>query len=290
MTVGAHAPAEGVCTMIRSFRSLLFVSAAALVASCGVGAPAYPEFGAAAYRLEGTAVGADGVAPVQTVIYRDGAKMRVETVMPTGRASIVRDDLSGAAYIVTASTPVVVTPAAPTPAPAAGAPLPAATPSATTTTTATTTTVAPTAVATGTGTAVRIADADVPKPMEEAWVTLGAANARNVGACNVAGEKGNAWTPKETAEGVSRVACITQDGIVLEIKEGERVLWQATSVQRGAQDAALFGVPAGYQIIDPQAVAEAVGDTMQEIGQVAGDPKTPPTATPAPTPAPAPKT
>jgi len=278
MTVGAHAPAEGVCTMIRSFRSLLFVSAAALVASCGIGAPAYPEFGAASYRLEGTAVGADGVAPVQTVIYRDGAKMRVETVMPTGRANIVRDDLSGAAYIVTASSPVVVTPAP-------GAPLPSTTPS---TTTATTTTVAPTAVAPGTGTAVRIADADVPKPMEEAWVTLGAANARNVGACNVAGEKGDAWTPKETAEGVSRVACITQDGIVLEIKEGERVLWQATSVQRGPQDAALFGVPPGYQVIDPQAVAESVGDTMQEIGQVAGDPKTPPTATP--TPAPAPKT
>lgn len=268
--------------MIRSFRPLLLVSAAVLVASCGIGAPAYPEFGTASYRLEGTAMGADGTEPVQTVIYRDGAKMRVETNLATGRASIVRDELSGAAYIVTASSPVVVTPAAPTTPPAAGAPLPT-TPA--TTTATTTTTTASTPVAPGTGTAVRIADADAPKPMEEAWVTLGGENARNVGACTVAGEKGQNWTPKERAEGVSRVACITSDGIVLEIKEGERVLWQATSVQRGPQDATLFGVPAGYQVIDPQAVAEKVGDTMQEIGQVAGDPKTPPTATLVPAPA-----
>lgn len=262
--------------MIRSFRPYLLVSAAVFVASCGIGAPVYPEFGKVSYRIEGTAMGAEGAEPVQTVIYRDGAKMRVETVLATGRANIVRDELSGAAYIVTASSPVVVTPATPTPPPTSGAPATTVAPS----------TPAPAAVSPGTGTAVRIADADAPKPMEEAWMTLGAENARNVGACSVAGETGHSWTPKARGEGVARVACITDDGIVLEIKEGERVLWQASSVQRGAQDATLFGVPAGYQVIDPQAVAEKVGDTMQEIGQVAGDPKAPPTATPVPAPAP----
>lgn len=266
-------------SMIRSFRPLLLVSAAVLVASCGIGTPGYPTFGEASYRLEGTASNSDGAPPVQTVIYRNGQKMRMESTLATGRASIVYDDLSGAAYIVTAASTVTPAPAVTT----TTTPATNTTPAATTTTTAP----APTVVAPAAGTAVRVADADVPKPIEEAWVSLGADNARYVGACAVAGEKGGKWTPKERAEGVSRVACITNDGIVLEVLEGQNVLWQATRVERGEQDAALFGVPAGYQIIDPQAVAQSVGETMQDLNNVAGDPAK---AAPAPAPAPAAKT
>jgi hypothetical protein len=60
-----------------------------------------------------------------------------------------------------------------------------------------------------------------------------------------------------------------------------RTLWEATSLQRGEQDVALFGVPPGYQLIDPQAVAEQVGENMQQLDSVTG---APPTQQPAPSP------
>lgn len=271
-------------------RPIVIVSAVALLAGCGIGGPTYPKFGDASYRIEGNATASDGAAPVHTVIYREAKKMRVETVLATGAANIVYDELTGAAYIVTASTTTAIAPAA-TPAPTTPTPAPAAADTKTTTTSTTTTTTpvtqpppaaAPAVISAVSGTAVRIPDSDAPKPMEEAWVTLGADGARSTGKCTVAGEAGTLWTPRERAQGEPRTACITNDGIVLEIKEGPRVLWQATAVQRGPQDPALFGVPAGYQVIDPQAVAEKVGETMQDLSKVAGDPKAPPSTTPAP--------
>lgn len=272
-------------------RPIVIASAVALLSGCGIGGPSYPKFGEAAYRIEGNATAADGSAPVHTVIYRDGNKMRVETVLAAGPTNIVYDELTSAAYIVTASTATAVAPAAapaPTTAPAT-TPAPVDTKTTTTTSTATTTPVtqpppaaAPAVISAVAGTAVRIPDTDAPKPMEEAWVTLGANGARTTGKCNVAGEAGDLWTPRERPQGEPRTACITNDGIVLEIKEGARVLWQATAVQRGAQDPSLFGVPAGYQVIDPQAVAEKVGETMQDLSKVAGDPKAPPSTSPAP--------
>jgi hypothetical protein len=122
------------------------------------------------------------------------------------------------------------------------------------------------------GVAVRIDDTDAPQPLETAWAALGAGNARSTGACEVAGESGHEWAPREApAPGVERTACITDDGIVLRVRENERVLWEATSLQRGEQDDALFGVPPGYQLIDPQAVAEQVGENMEQLDSVTGD-------------------
>ena len=66
---------------------------------------------------------------------------------------------------------------------------------------------------------------------------------------------------RSAGAGVERTACITDDGIVLRVSENDRVLWEATSLQRGEQDAALFGVPPGYQLIDPQAVASKSAKT-----------------------------
>jgi len=163
--------------------------------------------------------------------------------------------------------------------------------STTTTAPATTTATAPTTVAQApattqqvVGVAVRIEDANAPQPLETAWAALGADNARSTGKCEVAGENGHEWAPRQApAPGVERTACITDDGIVLRVSESGRTLWEATSLQRGDQDAALFGVPAGYQLIDPHAVAEQVGRNMEQLDSVTGAPPTTNT-TPAPAP------
>ncbi len=265
---------------------LACVSASALLIACGIGAPAYPEFGDAAYSMTGTAAPSDGAAPVNTTIYRDGGKMRVETVMAgRGNVSIVHDSMSGESYIVTPAAAVSTVTPAPAAIPAAAPP--AATPGAPAAVPAATAPAA-VAVAPAAGTAVRIEDEDAPKPIEESWVSLGKANAKSLGPCTVAGEKGARWTPREATEGVARVACITADGIVLEVTESQTVIWRAASITRGPQDPALFGVPAGYQIVDPKALAASVGDALQDAGQVTGETKAPAATAPMPPTAPAP--
>ncbi len=235
------------------------------LAACGLGAPTYPTFGEQAYRIEGVTT-PEGGGPIPTTIYRDGPKMRVETTLPgRGPATIVFDSATNAAYVLSAVT-APAAPVAPAATPAPGAAPPAA----------------PAPAAANVGVAVRVTDTEAPEPLEAPWAALGAEGATSSGSCNVAGESGRFWTPKNSAEqGVERTACITDDGIVLEVREGERVLFQATSLQRGAQDAALFGVPPGYQVVDPQAVVEGVGQTMDQLDSVTGAPTTAP-ATPAP--------
>jgi hypothetical protein len=263
-------------------------AAAGLLAGCGIGAPAYPTFGQSSYRMEGATASASGGSPVHTVIYRDGPKMRVETVLPTrGQAIIVFDESTNAAYVLnpTGQAPVTVAPG--TTAPAAAAPSAAPSASATPATAPATAPVtatapapapaagvaAPAAAPQVIGVAVRIEDSDAPQPLETAWQALGKDNARSVGNCEVANERGHEWRPREApAPGVERTACITDDGIVLRVRENSRVLWQATSLQRGQQDAALFGVPPGYQLIDPQHVADEVGQNMQQLDSVTGAP------------------
>lgn len=270
---------------MRKTMFLAAAAAAALLSACGLGAPTYPTFGDASYRIEGSTADANGGAPVQTVIYREGPKMRVETMLPNiGQATIVFDESTRAAYVLnpTGQFPTATVQPAAAPAGATTTTPPASTTSpATTTAPATTVAAAPAQVV---GVAVRIEDADAPQPFETAWAALGAENARSTGKCEVAGEAGHDWTPREApAPGVERTACITDDGIVLRVTESGRTLWQATSVQRGEQDAAMFGVPAGYQLIDPQAVAEQVGQNMEQLDSVTG--ATPPAQQRAPAPA-----
>ena len=110
-------------------------ASAALLAGCGIGAPDYPEFGQTSYRIEGMTADANGGAATQTVIYRDGPKMRVEAVLPNyGQATIVFDESTNAAYVLNptaAPTAAVVTPT-PGSAPGAPAAIPATPPSAAT--------------------------------------------------------------------------------------------------------------------------------------------------------------
>jgi len=253
-------------------------ASAALLAGCGLGAPAYPEFGQTSYRIEGMTADANGGAATQTVIYRDGPKLRVEAVLPNyGPATIVYDESTNAAYVLNPTGgSVAYAPGAPTATPAPAAPAATAPSTSAPTTTPPTTAAAPSVVQGATGIAVRIEDADAPQPLETAWAALGAGNARSTGRCEVAGERGREWTPKEApAPGVERVACITEDGIVLRVTESGRTLWEATSVQRGQQDAALFGVPPGYQLIDPHAAAEQVGENLEQLDSVTGAPAAP---------------
>ncbi|MEJ0058631.1 MAG: hypothetical protein WDM79_03115 [Terricaulis sp.] len=203
---------------------------------------------------------------------------------PTSRTSaapaIVFDESTNASYVLN-SAPAVQPAAMPaTPAPAAAPPTAAP---------GTPTTVAPPPASVASappavnGVAVRIPDADAPQPLETAWAALGEQNAKHVGKCEVAGVAGNDWSPRENTQGAERIACITDDGIVLRLRENDRVLFEATRVEIGPQTASLFGVPPGYQVIDPEQVVERVGDAMEQLDSVQGAaPVAPATPTPAP--------
>jgi hypothetical protein len=274
----------------RRLATLAALTTLFMATGCGAFAPAYPQFGKTAYRLEGNTAAPDGGAAIHTVIYRAGPNLRVETVLPRyGRAVVVFDQATNAAYVLNptvqpgamTNTPVVADNSAPAAAPAAAIPQSAA-PSTATIAPATaapattapngamqTTTTAPRVI----GVAVRIADADAPQPLETAWAALGANNAKSVGSCQVAGQQGHEWQPTQApAPGVERTACITQDGIVLRVRESNRTLFEATNVQRGQQSASLFGIPQGYQVIDPAAVAERVGAATDQLNSVTGVP------------------
>lgn len=250
---------------------LAAAAASAVLAGCGIGAPDYPDFTETSYRIEGMTTPTDGGASTRTVIYRDGPQMRVEAVLPNyGQAAVVFDESTNAAYVLNPTQGMTTVQPTATPDQTAATATTPTTPGATTTAPAAAPPTSTAAVTTGV--AVRLADADAPQPLETAWDALGEENARSVGRCQVAGEDGHEWRAREgAASGVERTACITDDGIVLRIRENERVLWEATSLQRGDQPDAMFGVPAGYQLIDPQAVADQVGENLDELDSVTGD-------------------
>ncbi|HYD88691.1 MAG TPA: hypothetical protein VEA80_14550 [Vitreimonas sp.] len=224
-----------------------YAAAAAAVFLAACGASQFPQFGQSAYRLEGLTTPPEGGPATHTIIYRDGPKMRVEATLPAiGRATIVFDDASRGAYVLNpgaqqtgVAASAIGVPPPPPPVTVSFAPADAATP------------------APPPGVAVRIDDADAPQPLETAWAALGPKNTRTEGLCEVAGERGRLWRPRTAVAGVERVACITRDGIVLKVTENDLVLWEATSLQRGPQDPSLFGVPAGYRMVDPQTIASA---------------------------------
>lgn len=275
-------------------RRLSLVSAAAALlglAACGLLAPSYPQFGETSYRVEGNTAAPDGGPVIHTIIYRQGSNLRVETVLPHyGRAVVVFDRATNAAYVLnptiqpttmSSNTPTTTLQSAPgaappvtipqTTAPSAPVQGPTVAPAQPTPSGQMTTAVTPPRVV---GVAVRISDADAPQPLETPWAALGASNARSVGDCRIAGQNGHEWQPKEApAPGVERTACITPDGIVLRVRENNRVLFEATNVQRGPQNPALFGVPPGYQTINPEAVAQGLGERLDRLNSVTGAPQ-----------------
>lgn len=235
-----HAPR----TLPKMARPIVLVTlCAALLAACGNREP--PQFGATAYRVEGLTTPRGGGPATHTIIYRDAAQMRVEATLPAiGSATIVFDDATGGAYVLNPTTQTN------TAASAVGAPQPAPP-------TTPVDAVSGVALTPPAGVAVRIEDAEAPQPLETAWAALGADGLRAGARCTVAGERGREWRPREQTEGAERHACITDDGIVLMVTENGLALWEATSLARGPQDASLFGVPAGFRMVDPQTVASS---------------------------------
>jgi hypothetical protein len=262
---------------IRAISALAALAAATLANSCGLIAPAYPKFGQTPYRLEGDTAAPNGGPAVHTVIYRSGPNLRVETMLPHyGQAIVVFDQGANAAYVLNptiqatspTNAPVVANSGAPAAAPAAAIPRSAA-PDATTSAAST-----PATPSHAVGVAVRIAGADAPQPLETAWAALGANNATSAGACRVAGQNGHEWRPvQDIAPGVKRTACITNDGIVLRVRENARVLFEATNVQRGPQNAHLFGVPPSYRRINPEAAAQSVSANTDQLDSAASPPR-----------------
>jgi hypothetical protein len=80
------------------------------------------------------------------------------------------------------------------------------------------------------------------------WSAEVSSTARRTGSCAVAGENGSEWTREEN--GTPNTVCVTDDGIILRATEGDRTVWETTSVQRGPQSAELFTLPAGVEVMD----------------------------------------
>jgi len=83
----------------------------------------------------------------------------------------------------------------------------------------------------------------------DAWQGDLAETATRTGTCSIAGQSGAEWT-KTTPEDGTDTVCVTEDGIILRATDDGRTVWETTRVDRGAQDASLFELPPGVQVID----------------------------------------
>lgn len=94
------------------------------------------------------------------------------------------------------------------------------------------------------------------------------ATATLTGSCAIAGETGAEWTRDEN--GTPHTACVTQDGIILRAREGDRTVWETTNVQRGPQSADLFTLPPGVQVMDLGNMGAAMEDALARAKAAAG--------------------
>jgi hypothetical protein len=222
---------------------LVCVGGATLLSACGVGAQ-YPDFSAKQYRLEGnrSLPGTEFSGPA--IFYRDDEHLRYEGILENhGVATVVYDPVRKTAYMLESS-------ASRRRAFAGEAPQ---------------------------RLAMQLTEAETPQPLEVAWAALGPENVRSFGRCRIAGERGNLWRPREPiAPDVERAACITPDGIVLQLTENDAVLFEATSIDRGAQAASLFEIPETYRILDNAELAQLEDEAIEASAEAA----TPPTRTP----------
>ncbi|HYD87789.1 MAG TPA: hypothetical protein VEA80_09960 [Vitreimonas sp.] len=95
--------------------------------------------------------------------------------------------------------------------------------------------------------AMRMDAGQFEDPAKE-WSAEVSSTARRTGSCSVAGENGAEWTRDQ--DGTPHTVCVTNDGIILRAREGERTVWETTSVQRGPQSAEQFTLPAGVEVMD----------------------------------------
>jgi hypothetical protein len=100
----------------------------------------------------------------------------------------------------------------------------------------------------------------------DAWQGELAQDATRTGTCSVAGETGDEWTKTTETEGTDTV-CVTNDGIILRATDDGRVVWETTSVQRGAQAANLFTLPEGVQVMDLGNMGNAMSQALEAAKQ-----------------------
>eukprot|EP01136_Pigoraptor_vietnamica_P038506 Opistho-1_new@107912 len=83
------------------------------------------------------------------------------------------------------------------------------------------------------------------------------------GPCAGAGQVGSTWS-STSAEGEPQSVCVTNDGIILSAAQNGRTTWETTSVERGAQSADLFALPAGVEVMElPPGALEAIPCTLR---------------------------
>ena len=99
----------------------------------------------------------------------------------------------------------------------------------------------------------------------DSWIGAAAAGATPTGPCAGAGLTGGGWTREEA--GVTRTACVTTDGIILKMTEGDHTVWETTQVERGPQSADLFALPPGAQAVDLNSIPGITGAGHGQEGQ-----------------------
>jgi hypothetical protein len=220
---------------------IVAIGAIGTLTACGLGAQ-YPDFSAKQYHLSGerTLPGTEISGPA--TFYRDGERLRYEGLMENyGVATVVFDPARNAGYLLDSASSRGRLFAGQVTQPLA----------------------------------MQLSEGETPQPLEVAWAALGAENVRSFGRCRVAGETGALWRPRERiAPDIVRTACITPDGIVLQLTENDRVLFEATSLERGPQPASLFEIPETYRIISNAELAQLDDDAVEASAARAGTPRT----------------
>lgn len=108
----------------------------------------------------------------------------------------------------------------------------------------------------------------ISNPAEQ-WQGELAQSATRTGSCSVAGENGAEWTKTTEADGTDTV-CVTDDGIILRATDDGRTVWETTSVERGAQQASLFELPAGVEVMDLGNMGAAMNEAMERAKAARG--------------------
>lgn len=85
--------------------------------------------------------------------------------------------------------------------------------------------------------------------------------AQQVGPCSGAGQSGTEWT--RDSDGSVETVCVTSDGIILRASLDGETVWETTRVERGPQNAALFEVPEGVEVLDLGNMEGVMNEALQ---------------------------
>lgn len=180
-------------------------------ASTSAGGGGFPQASNVSFRQEATMIRPDGGTMPQ-VIYHDGAKIRTEMNGPGGQMiNIINSDTHEAFSIMNVGGRMM---------------------------------------ATRTDLSQVQSSAHAPVDIDALRAQMQSRTHR-VGSCSAAGENGSEWTVDAPAGARdvmgARSMCVTSDGIMIQMKQDGRVVFDTQSLRRGPQDASLFQLPPGVQ-------------------------------------------